>query len=354
MMTKTYRDLKKEVWDEGKCAGCGACVAVCPADAFTFPGGETHPRHSEYCKEATDGVPCGACYEVCPRVVPVSMDQPLIGRSLRILSAKAGFEVPGRQSGGAVTALLVHALESGLVDAVVTVTEDRWTHRPSSAVITSSEVLVSQAGSRYNWWVPLMAALKDAVITKKCRKIAVVGVPCVVQAIKRIRESENALLRPFKNSIRLVIGLFCTESFDYRKLVEGKLAGERHIEPWQIQRFEVKGSLDITLSDGTLMSLPLSEMDDCVRPGCATCSDFSALDSDISAGSVGSEAGYTTLITRTPVGEGFLGRAVQAGHLVTGPEIDRKVIERLAAKKRKRMQTSSLSGSNLSGTKQST
>jgi coenzyme F420 hydrogenase subunit beta len=336
-MAKTHRDLKIEVWDAGRCAGCGACVAVCPADAFTFLPGDLHPRHTEYCKEATDGVPCGACYEVCPRVVPVSADQPLIGGAIRILSAKAAFEVPGRQSGGAVTALLLHALERGLVDAVVTVTEDKWTHRPSSAIITSSEVLVTQAGSRYNWWIPLMAALKEAVIRRKYHHIAVVGVPCAVQATKRIRESENPLLRPFRKSIRLVIGLFCTESFDYGKLVEGKLSRERHIEPWQIQRFEVKGNLDLTMSDGTRVTIPLSELGECVRPGCATCVDFTALDADISAGAVGSEPGFTTLITRTPVGEGFLEQTLREGRLLTGPAVDRKAIERLAAKKKKRL-----------------
>jgi coenzyme F420 hydrogenase subunit beta len=336
-VAKTYRDLKKEVGDEGRCAGCGACMAVCPADAFSFPAGEQYPRHTEYCKEATDGVPCGACYEVCPRVIPPQKDQPLVGECIRLLSAKAGFEVPGRQSGGAVTAILLQALERGLVDAVVTVTEDPWTHCPSSALITSSEVLVTQAGSRYNWWVPLMAALKEAVIRKKYHHIAVVGVPCVVQATKRIRESDNPLLRPFRQSIRLVIGLFCTESFDYISLVEGTLRKERHIEPWQIQRFEVKGNLDLTLIDGTTMSIPLKELQDSVRPGCATCSDFTALDADISAGAVGSEAGYTTLITRTQVGEGFLEQALQSGRLVTGSAVDRKAIERLAAKKKKRM-----------------
>ena len=40
MAAKSYLDLKSEVWDAGRCSGCGACVAVCPADALYFDHGE--------------------------------------------------------------------------------------------------------------------------------------------------------------------------------------------------------------------------------------------------------------------------------------------------------------------------
>ena len=197
MTGKSYKDLEREVWNEGICAGCGACVAVCPADAIFFPPGTqaTHPVQGGYCKEATDRVPCGACYAVCPRVPGEPVSSASLGEYQEILSGKAGFDVPGKQSGGAVTAILLHALEAGLIDAVVTVAEDRWNHRPASIVITTDEVLVHQAGSRYNWWVPLVASLKEAAIIRKYRRIAVVGVPCVVAALARIRASDNQLLR---------------------------------------------------------------------------------------------------------------------------------------------------------------
>lgn len=39
-----YEDLKREVWDKGICSGCGACVAVCPANAIIFKK-ETTPKH---------------------------------------------------------------------------------------------------------------------------------------------------------------------------------------------------------------------------------------------------------------------------------------------------------------------
>src|SRR5512137_3093276 len=150
MAVKSYLDLKSEVWDKENCSGCGACVAVCPADSLSFPEREMSPSPTSngYCKQATDNVTCGACYAVCPRIG----DQPAetLGNYLELFTAKATFAVPHKQSGGAVTSILANALDEGLIDAVVTVTEDRWSLKPSSVVITRSDVLIQEAGSRYS------------------------------------------------------------------------------------------------------------------------------------------------------------------------------------------------------------
>jgi len=337
MAGKNYLDLKAEIWDTGKCAACGACVAVCPADAIYFEIGRdsTSPLNSGYCKDVNDGVPCGACYEVCPRIDKAPSE--VLGDYIDIVSAKAEMEVPKKQSGGAVTAILTNALDEGMIDAVVTVVEDPWTLRPSSAVITSSEVLVHQAGSRYNWWVPLVASLKEAVMKRKFTNIAVVGVPCVVQAVEKMRESDLDLLRPFRKYIRFVMGLFCTETFDYEKLVQDKLIAERQIDPLDIIHFDVKGKLEITLKDGNMTIISLKDVEDCVRPGCNICTDLTALDADVSAGSIGSDKGYTTLIIRSAVGKQFIESAVDNGKLSIENDVNLESVEKLSKKKLGRM-----------------
>jgi len=336
MAAKSHLDLKSEVWDTGRCSGCGACVAVCPADALSFDEGEmvVSPKSTGYCKQATDGVNCGACYAVCPRVG----EQPAetLGAYSDIISARAAFEIPRKQSGGAVTAILANALNEGLIDAVVTVTEDHWTLRPSSVVVTKSDVLVQQAGSRYSWWVPLLAALKHAVVKRKFRRVAVIGVPCAVQAVARMRASENDLLVPYAKAIRLVIGLFCTETFDYSALVHGRLRKHYKLEPYEIRKINVKGKLEILKQDGDHMTVPLAELETCIRQGCHYCTDLTSVAADISAGAVGSPAGFTTIIIRSPVGKGFVDSAVRNKALVLGHDVDVAAIEKLAGVKIKK------------------
>jgi len=336
MEMKTYKDLESEVWATGLCSGCGACVAVCPADALRFvPGNTDAPVNNCYCKAENDSVPCGACYAACPRVDLAGQGR-MLGSYQEIVAARSVFPVERKQSGGAVTAILVNALDEGLIDAVVTVTRDPWTMKPSSAVITSSDTLIQHAGSRYSWWVPLLASLKEAVVTRKYRRIAVVGVPCVARATQMIRTSDHELLRPYAKAIRLVIGLFCTETFDYAKLVEGRLQSDRDIEPWEIRHLDIKGKMDVYLQDERQISIPLADLEESVRPGCHVCTDFTALSADVSAGSVGSPDGYTTLVIRNDIGKGFVDRAVWQGKLSTGGSVDLTLVERLAAKKAER------------------
>ena len=281
MTEKTYKDLKKDVWDAGLCSGCGACIAVCPGEGLFFEAGRTEcPASTGTCKEDQDGVPCGVCYAVCPRASG-EMGQ-MLGVYTDALAGRAGFEVPHRQSGGAVTAILANALDEGLIDGVVTVTEDRFTLKPRSAIITSSEALIHEAGSRYSWWVPLLASLKEAVVRRKLQRIAVVGVPCAVQAVQRMRSSDHQLAKPYGRSVRLIVGLFCTESFDYHALVEGVLGEKHRIEPWQVKRLNVAGArASINARDtagnlGDAIASALSGWADRFRQGAGIVGDQSA------------------------------------------------------------------------------
>jgi coenzyme F420 hydrogenase subunit beta len=157
-----------------------------------------------------------------------------------------------------------------------------------------------------------------------------------VQAVSRMRGSDNDLVRPYGKAIRLVIGLFCTESFDYQALITGKLKTTYHLEPHDIKKLNVKGKLEVLKQDGSTTTVPLAELETCIRTGCHTCTDLTAVRSDISAGAIGSPPGSTTLIVRTPVGKGFVDRAVQNHKLAISPGVDTAAIEKLALAKIKK------------------
>ncbi len=84
------------------------------------------------------------------------------------------------------------------------------------------------------------------------------------------------------------------------------------------------------------MIVPLAELETCIREGCHFCTDLTALESDISAGAVGSPLGSTTLIVRTQTGQGFVSSAVQNRKLEVSHGIDTAAVEKLALAKIKK------------------
>ncbi|WP_233504465.1 Coenzyme F420 hydrogenase/dehydrogenase, beta subunit C-terminal domain [Methanoregula formicica] len=85
-----------------------------------------------------------------------------------------------------------------------------------------------------------------------------------------------------------------------------------------------------------MTSIPLSELESCIRTGCHSCTDFTSLYADISAGSIGSPQGMTTLLIRNTTGKAFVDAAVQARKLLVKEEADIPAIEKLAKAKIKK------------------
>ena len=355
---KSYLNLKEEVWDNNICSGCGACAAVCPVDNIYFieespvkficdecaciiaPVEECveHPVSAEFCKVTLYDVPCGACYNACPRtksklIPPVKKG---IGRIIQSLKAKSKIEVKRAQSGGVVTAILANAFDEGLIDGAIVMLEDKWTMEPESYLATSKEEVLKSSGSRYNWNVPILQALKDAVMVKKLSRLAIVGTPCVMNAVYQIMASDNDLLRPFKEAIRLKIGLFCFETYDYDKIM--KKFEEKGINPWDVNKMEIeKGKLVVNLIDGNTVEFKLKDVEGAMREGCKVCGDFTAIVSDISVGNVGTPSEYSTVFIRNEWGKGFFDRAYDNGYIEYEEDVNMEAVEELVELKKKRI-----------------
>ncbi|MBN1785368.1 MAG: Coenzyme F420 hydrogenase/dehydrogenase, beta subunit C-terminal domain [Candidatus Methanofastidiosa archaeon] len=326
---RNYKELKEEVWDKGICSGCSICTIVCPMKTIFFDHGS--PTTYNYCKSEKDNVPCGGCYSCCPRI-ETFLEKHGIGSFIGAFAAKASMDISKKQSGGAVTAILFNALKRNLIDSVVMVGQDHTTMKTYSIAVKDADQLLCYAGSKYIWYTPSLTALRDIIEEGTSKRIAIVGTPCVCQAVRKMLKSDNPVLNKFKESVLLLIGVFCTEIFDYDRSM--RYLSENDIIPSEIKRVDIKKDLIIEKYDGSIIELPITK--DLKKTGCEVCMDFSAVDADISAGSIGSEEGYTTILTRTPMGEFFLNSAKENGCIEADALVSTDIIEKFASQKYKR------------------
>jgi coenzyme F420 hydrogenase subunit beta len=306
-MQKDILDLEAEVVYNELCCYCGACGAFC--EYITYEN--ERPTTKEKCHEIQ-----GGCYKICPRTsfAPLEMDRMIfgtvrddnvLGYYREIVGARANDEkIRERgQDGGVVTALLTFAMENGDIDAVVTAREDNW--KAEAAVTTKKEDIIANAGSKYTS-CPSILGVGEAL--EEHERIALVGLPCHIQAMRKIKVSN---LNLNAERVKICIGLFCTESFYYDKLAEKLLEFDVKME--DVEKFDItKGKFYAFTKKGEVQ-IPVKEMDSCVRDGCRVCYDFASEHADISAGSAGSAEGWTTLIIRTEEGANLVKAAEEKG-----------------------------------------
>jgi coenzyme F420 hydrogenase subunit beta len=141
--------------------------------------------------------------------------------------------------------------------------------------------------------------------------------------------------------VKYVIGLMCTETFDYEAFMIGKVEQEMGIPLSEIKKVNVKGKVIVTLNDDKDINIPLKDARPYANEWCHHCPDFSAEHADLSCGGLCME-GWTMILVRSEVGEDLMKRAVAAGILELR-EADQEpdaleVMDRLSRKQRERIQ----------------
>ncbi len=108
-------------------------------------------------------------------------------------------------SGGVVTALLVFALETGLIDGAL-VAKDKKENPfvAESFIARTKEDIIKSAKSKY-CPVSVGSALKEIIDSKDKEKFAIVGLPCHISRIKKACKVDSNL----NKKIFLTLGLFC-------------------------------------------------------------------------------------------------------------------------------------------------
>ncbi len=287
--------LMDDVVNTEICSKCGTCVIVCPNDLIIF---EDTPKLKDECLRKGNGM----CYDVCPRVSSGGY-QISIRENFKEEYYYGKGNVVG-QDGGVVSTFLKYLLKNNKIDGAIVVGDDCW--KPISMVVQNAKDIEKCAKSKYT--VSVMDALKEAG-KMGIEKVAVVGLPCQINGLRKLQyfpylaKYDGELGKDGKPvklpKIEYLIGLFCTEKFEYDELVN--VLSKYNIDIKDVEKFDIKKGKLLVFTKDKEYKIPLSEIKEC--SGCKVCRDFDAKLSDVSIGCAGSPEGYSTVIIRTEKGE---------------------------------------------------
>ncbi|THD82308.1 coenzyme F420 hydrogenase [Aliigemmobacter aestuarii] len=238
-------------------------------------------------------------------------------------------------SGGAVTALALFALQSGLAKGVAHIAAQKDDPRRNAAVISRSrEGLLRGAGSRYAQASPAEAL---GEIAAGAEPVAFIGKPCDVATVNRATAADAALAA----KIPLTIAIFCAGAPNLRAtdrllatlgMPEGAMptALRYRGEGWpglMQARWRDASGTEIT-SPGITYAKGWGEILQANRRWrCRICTDHTGAFADISVGDPWHEApkgeaqaGRSLIVARTPRGLRLIRDAVAAGVLEASPE----------------------------------
>ena len=301
-----FRDLDEAVIEADRCIQCGTCVAACPSDSIGVDDLEDRPTLVAMCTG------CSRCWDFCPRsglryerVLAEERSAPTIH------AARSRSPPDGAQDGGVVTALLERLLEAGEIDGALVAEEDpNAPLKARSVLATDAATLQASAGSGYTQ--PMQLGHLEEHLTEaglEDGSIALVGTPCVIQGARALERHE---WDGEVAAIDLTVALMCTRSFEYPRLT--RRLRETGVDPAACERLDVTGGILSAVDEtgSVLLETPVEDFDEAALRGCAECTDLVGAAADVSAGSIGSPDGYTTILLNTDRGERAWETAVDA------------------------------------------
>lgn len=247
------------------------------------------------------------------------VSDPYLGKYTTCVSARCTDKeiLKKAQDGGIATALMIYALEKGIIDGTIVAGEGDRPMQPRPFVAMNREDILKARGTKYNI-SPQISWLKEATRSFGLDKVGVTGVCCQMQAVRKA-QLYPINMRDVPGKVAFTVGLFCMENFPYKSmqmLVEDH-AGQNLSS---VKKIEIgKGKFWVYTERGNVASLPLKVTHKYEQPGCHVCLDYVSNLADISTGSVGSPDGWSTVFIRTKVGIQIWSKAVADGIFETKP-----------------------------------
>ncbi|MBX7137166.1 MAG: Coenzyme F420 hydrogenase/dehydrogenase, beta subunit C-terminal domain [Oligoflexia bacterium] len=332
--------------DGGLCHRCGSCVGICPTGVLAVDA-EAFPRIQNL-SACTD---CDLCVKVCPgdEFNFEQANQERFGKAGNLIETHGHFtkaviayaaDSAQRErgtSGGLVTALLLHLLETKEIDGALIIGSDEdklWKGKPVIAR-TPAEVL---AASKSKYAISPTNTLLSEIRNIEGR-YAVVGLPCQIHGVIKAMRLDERL----RKRIALTVGLFCHAAIEHEafEIIWDSLGDKAKRAVQFTSRIgKHPGAPHIELDDGTIYPVYFGDRQG-YRPSsievinvlyrlytpdrCLTCFDALSEFADIAVGDpwlappeddVEFMEGWTFALLRTARGREFYEKAVAAGKLV--------------------------------------
>ena len=209
----------------------------------------------------------------------------------------------GAQWSGLTTRIAEKLLQSNAVEAVLTVVpdpDDRW--RPVPALITEAGEMARARGMRMGY-APLLALLEPAR-TQGIRKIAVIGIPCQVYALRAIEEELGF-------DALYVIGTPCSDNTTTENFRHFLTRLTDRPDAVSYLEFRADYQVELRFDDGAqqeipFLKLPIADLPPDFFPlTCRTCVDYTNALADITVGYMAGE-GDQWLIVRNERGQALV------------------------------------------------
>lgn len=344
---KTFFNLIQEVQKPGLCSRCGGCTTFCTA--INYGALEINKEGKPVYQDIEKCIECGLCYSICPEINDLdeatkrqaAWSEPM-GRVIETTVVRATDEKIGLQTsdGGALTALLVHLFDRNRIDgAIITRPVGSFQRQPFLA--TSAQEIMDSAGlsmdtlhgtQRFSEEYMTYSSIEkfDTVMKKNLKRVALVGTPC---QIKSLRKMQVLNLVP-SDAIAFCFGLFCSGNFTFGEKEQQELAQKAGIDWKDVFQINLKDKLILTLKSKEKKTIPLEDIEYMKRYACRYCSDYSNEFADISFGGLGAEDGWTTVISRTPLGRAILAdcrslKRIEQFNIQDDPEFASKALQKV-------------------------
>jgi len=234
---------------------------------------------------------------------PERADELHFGPYRSMLRARLKSPADGAQWTGIATRIGERLLAGGHVDAVLTVApdpDDRW--RPVPVIVTQPEAMAHCRGMRMGY-APLLALLEPARAAGY-RRLAVIGIPCQVYALRALEE-ELGLEQLY------VVGTPCSDNTTTENFHAFLARLDDAPDTINYLEFRPDYRVEIRHDDGRkrtipFLNLPISDLPRDFFPlTCRTCVDYTNVLSDVTVGYMGGE-GQQWLLVRNARGQALI------------------------------------------------